>query len=354
MAQTIGIESEGMFVTDWGDSVDTLKLIGGKKLLTGKPFEGLEPDMAATSAELITTVCTTVEELRNSLTRVRALIPGGVDFLQRPRPFGNRKLQITDKPRARVMRQALLRECPREDGLTGIDFVAPWCSVQFQLGVRKLDDRAVRMQDFFNDIGPYAHHQVRQRYGIEYAAEHMKCWTEEHWCDPRRVPASRWFNGLDDFLSFVGKIPKLIYTDEKGEWQIGDGRPSRFGDTESEGVLWWGARLRTHTHGGETRRTVEWRTFPAMPDECALETADEVLRLTNGFNAYVDEHPEVLFPLKRVQYDHHDQQRCVRVHAADWTPVRRMYDHLAKSSWLVPRDREFNDAGVWWNKLYES
>lgn len=284
MALTIGCELEGFALGPDHDLLDTLAALGGEAITTGRPFEMITPDMGRSSIEFVTTVCGSGAEIRTSFVRLLGLLPTQV----RPAfvPTMGDPTRVAKKSRAKAMMRALALDHP--GGARGVCKVAPWASTQYHLGIgdRLMTDAGIFFLDFLNNIAPYARQVVIDRYGVRGDEGHFMCW--QGWGRPGRTPAPRSFQTPLALRLFVSSIPKLV-TESHGEWVPDNQTPSRIGDSESEGTLWWAARPRTF--GSES--TIEWRLFPSLEPEQAADLADDVLILARRFWSIIDQSPDV-------------------------------------------------------------
>jgi len=318
MEITIGCELEGGLVDSRGRPVDTLAVLAGGMKSPDIPFEEITSDMGKASVELISAVSRSGSEVLASFERSLGRIPLGHYALFETCPFGT-EVELVDKSRCRAMMDALAREHP--EGRRGVPAVAPWCSTQFHLGFGNAFGPAqVLLLNVLNNIAPYARMRVIERFKVKGAQRHLSIW--QGWCDARRVPAPRWFKDLDELHAVVRGIPKLL-TLRNGEWVHADEEPSRLGDSESEGTLWWLARPRL------VYNTVEWRPFPSLMPEDAALLADRVLALARDFSAYVRENE--------------------RATAYTMREIRSLFRHLAHHE-LMPSEPLCETE--WW-KLYE-
>jgi hypothetical protein len=343
--QLIGAELEGFFVDGQGNQVNTIARLGSSSLSTGKEFEVLTCDMAESSFEMVTTPCGSTFEVRESLGRIRGLMPKDLTTVFKTRPFPG-KVRVVQKPRAKAMKIALSRE--HERGNLGIETVAPHCATHYHIGVPSVWDLgAVLLLNVLNHFAPGSRQCVIARFGIEGAEGHLNCW--QGWCNPDRVPGPRWFWGTRHLEKFVGKIPKLV-KQVGTEWHPCKNEPSRLGDPESEGTLWWLARPRGQYN------TIEWRPFPSMEEEMACELVDAIFTLVEAFWKYADENPIVYWSLLREPHQYIEGATAFSrdEFTIDWSSIQRMHEHLAKKSWLVPVDCSFEDSGVSWWKAYRS
>ena len=329
----IGMELEGfLFDKRTGKPVNTLALLGGADVTTGMPFEKITTDMAESSVELVTTPCRNGRGILESLNTLIGHLPKSVDLVLKPRPIQG-LVKITDKKRARVMREALLKEQPEgalPPGLCGIDIVAPWCATHVHIKVPDvLSDEAVLLLNILNESAPYARQKVITMFGIRGTEGHSMIWQK--WCDQRRLPASRWFKGAKELTEFVGGIPLLVVDkDGTGDWQLGNGELSKLGDAGAEGTLWWMARPRA-VYG-----TLEWRPFPPVEKLQAVVLADEVLNLVSEYWSYIGRYPHAVSEWMRREND--------------YSPIKELFAELSKRSALVPpKMLSFSDE--WW-QLY--
>ena len=317
MQVTIGCELEGGLLTRGGLPVDTLAVLDGGKKSHIHRHEAVTSDLHLSSVELISTICRNSDEIRTSLGRCEAMIPEGYRPIFKTRPFGPRAT-IADKPRYTAIAQALLREHPKGDQC--IHTVAPWCSTQFHFGVPNVFSReAVLLANFLNNITPHARLAVIKRYGVTDTEGHLAIWRG--WSAEHRAPSPRWFASPGEMERFVAGIPKVV-TQKDGIWMPAEG-PSRIGDLESEGTIWWLARPRG------VYKTVEWRPFPSLTPEQVVDLAADVHALVCSFWDYVEAHPSATWETRE--------------------QAERLYRHLIGSD-LVPGHPLSNSE--WW-QLYE-
>lgn len=287
MAQvTIGCELECGAVDTYGNPVDVLACLdGGAK--TGNPFEEVTGDMSRYSLEFVSGVCANGPGISASFNRLLPLVPRGITPVFTPRPFGS-PVPLAKKARVKAVSDALARE--HENGANGVGNVAPWNATQYHLGAHKrslLTPAGMAFRDFLENCGPYARLQVIQRFGIEGWETHQQCWYGFSRAD--RVPAPRRFNTPGELEAFISTIPKLV-TKKDGEWVMApEGAMSKVGDSESDGTLWWSARIRVWPDGS---MTVEWRVFESMLPEYAAKLGDDVACLASDYWDYVADHPE--------------------------------------------------------------
>lgn len=284
MQLTIGCELEGFALGPEHELLDTLVALGGETITTGNPFEMITPDMGRSSIEFVTGVCSSSAEIRASFERLWARLPANI----RPAFVSTmgEPVRVSKKSRAKAMIRALSHDY--SGGARGVCKVAPWASTQYHIGLgeRLMTDEGIFFLDLLNNIAPYAREAVINRYGVRGDDEHFMCW--QGWGRPERVPAPRWFQTPQVLQLFVRDIPKLV-TKRNGEWVVDNTSPSRIGDPESEGTLWWAARPRTF--GIES--TVEWRLFPSLEPEQAADLAADVLSLAGKFWSVIDQNPGV-------------------------------------------------------------
>lgn len=319
MLITIGGELEGTAFTASGESADVLAELGGG-IVTGVPFEMVTGDMAASSIELVTGVCTNGKGILHSFRKLEKLVPVhlSLEFV----PTCGPKVKITKKSRAKAVMLALENE--QKGGARGVPTVAAWSSFQTQLGIgdRMMTDEGVFFLDYLNNIAPYARLKSIAVYKVLGDDEHFMCW--QGWCKRERVPGPRHFYRPESLNRFVGSIPKLV-TKKDGSWVPARGVPSRLGDPESEGTLWWAARPRCF----DGIWTVEWRMFPSLKPDDAAALSEDVCKLADSFWRLIEDNP-----------------------SADWTQKRwraRMYEALSMRSYLAPPFVLSDDE--WW-KLY--
>lgn len=287
MAQiTIGCELECGLVSYHGVPVDVLASIKGG-LKTGTPFEELTGDMGLHSLEFVSAVCADGRGILSSFNALMPLIPRGMTPVFCPRPFGS-PVRLAKKARVRAVSDALARE--HTNGASGVGKVAPWNATQYQIGAKGRSlrtDAGMAFRDFLENCGPYARIQVIERFDIEGWETHQQCWYG--FSRPDRVPAPRRFSTCRELEAFIAGIPKLV-TKQDGEWVVApEGARSTLGDPESDGTLWWSARVRVWPDGSET---VEWRVFESMMPDMAAQLADDVACLACDYWDYVGDHPE--------------------------------------------------------------
>lgn len=317
MVQTIAAELEGTAVDEAGRPVDMLARMGGAPRTTGHRFEELTTDMAAASFEMVTTICTTGEELAESLGRLRALFPPGVKRLYEPRPFPG-KVTLVNKSRMHAMKQAL--EHAKKGGAIGVSNVAQWNALQFHLGVDDVrSPEAVFLLNYFNNVAPYMRLKVIESYGVAGAGGHLMCW--QGWAPPGYAPEYRWFKDFKHLESYIATIPKLL-TLRDGHWTVAEpGTMSQFGDPESEGTLWWLARLRAKFG------TIELRPFPSIHPVHVPDIGIELLELMRDYRTIIARHSDALL--------------------GSLPAINRVYADMHESApWLLPRTRL--SEKLWW------
>jgi len=322
--QTIGSELEAGFCDSQGRFVDTQAVLGERKE-TGRPFECVTSDMARSSIEFVTGICTSGAEVTDTLTKLIKLVPDGYRPVFETRPFGDGPVELARKSRAEAMIQALMREHP--EGARGVKTVAPRYSTQFHIGMPDvLTDSCVRFLDLLNNISPYARLQIVKRYHSVGTEGHLKIW--HGWADESRLPAPRSFGTTQELHLFLASVPKLLVRINQ-KWRLAPpGTYSSLEDQESMGTIWWLARPRFY--GSATGPTIEWRPFPSMPAADAGEVAGEVLLLAKLYRDYISAHP-------------------VSSTKASSDEVRALYAALAERTYLVP-SAPLSDA-EWW-KLF--
>lgn len=315
--QTIGAELEAGFCDSQGHFVDTQAVLGERKV-TGRPFECVTNDMARSSIEFITGICSSGPEIAETLAMLVKLVPAGYRPVYETLPFGPGPVELARKSRAAAMIQALMREHP--EGGRGVKTVAPRCSTQFHIGMPDvLTDECVRFLDLLNDIGPYARLQVVQRHRAVGTEGHLKIW--HGWADEKRLPSPRRFGTAAELHRFLASVPKLLVRID-GKWRLAPpGAFSSLEDQESMGTIWWVARPRFY--GSPTGPTIEWRPFPSMPPAAVGEIAGEVLLLARAYRDYMKAHPAA--------------------------SMKALYASLAERTYLVP-PAPLSDA-EWW-KLF--
>lgn len=313
--QTIGVELEGTFVDANGRLADTLACIGGKSRTTAWLFEQLTTDMAASSFEMVTTKCVSGLEVKNSLARVQILFPTYLVPLFEPRPFSG-DVRLADKSRMRAMQQAL--EQTKPGGSVGVQRVANWNSLQFHIGTEGLNpDEKVFFMDLLNNIGPESRLRFNRRYDVKGDDGHLMCWQD--WTLPSYLPAPRKFHSFDALVKFIVTIPKLV-TLKSGEWAPAQGQFSSWGDPESEGTLWWLARMRAAFD------TIEWRPFASIDPKHVPALADDVIQLARAYRTSIRKRADALL--------------------GDVSATTGVYRDLSEACWLVPREQVSND--MWW------
>lgn len=320
MVRTIGCELEAGFVDSHGRPADTLAILNGgcAGLL---PFEQTTGDMALSSIEFVTPVCTSECEIFTSLVRRISVMPNGYRAIFETRPFGL-KVRLARKSRVGAMCRALAREHP--NGANGVSLIAPHNSTQFHIGAPDLlTERGILFLNFLNNIAPYARLKVIEQYEVKGAEGHFAIWRD--FADPRRFPAPRWFANVSALKTFVESVPKLV-TVKCGKWVEAEGEMSRLDCPESQGVMWWGARPRIFPSGN----TVEWRPFPSLIPQHAAALAGETLRLARTFDDFV-------------------RGGVPPIRGIDNVFVRSLYRELSTLSPLVPAQPLSDDE--WWRQF---
>ena len=316
MEPTIGAELEGYLVDSAGELGDTLALLGKDGWKSpDHPHEALGCDVAFCSVEAASTICRKSGWIETSLNRALSNIPQGFTAVFAPRTPYPGQIRIADKPRYKVMADALIKEHPR--GYNGMLQIAPWNVLHYHIGLPDvLSVEAVLLLNVLNNIGPFARLQIVRQYGVQGEEGHLAAWTD--FTKPERLPAPRWFDSVEHLVAFIEAIPKLFVQVGEEQWEIGSGQPSRLGDPISEGVLWWATRLRL------SFGTIEVRWCPTLKPRFVPELGEEILKLVWRCWEFLARH----------RYDGTEAYK------------RRLYSHLCQHSYLVPAEPLTDDE--WW------
>jgi hypothetical protein len=283
MEVTIGVELELGVADAEGSPVNVLRTLNGGIEL-GRPFHAVTGELSRYSAEFVTPICRDKAEVQEALWKCAEALPQGLRRVHKTIPF-KWPVPLAEykyKPRYPVVRRALRREHPC--GSFTLHSVAPHCSTQLQIGVGDVHSTAgVLLRNFLDNIAPYADVMVRRRYNVTDAKQHLMIWLG--WSKPERVPGYRWFRDAKEMNEFVRSIPQLVALSPEGEWVVAEGLHSEIGNPLSEGTIWWLARPRG------AYQTIEWRSFPALTIEDAVDLSGDVFAMMEEFWNYVESRP---------------------------------------------------------------
>ncbi len=317
----VGLEKEGFAYDSDGEPIDVL---GHKHLLEKTHPEGsFTSDAGLNQLELINpSPHPGCEGALAELASLTARLPKEWEVAWTARLPGYQSGQIVnwaDKPRYRVMHEALARESPNT--WAGVKQIATWSALQLNVSISPWSPGGLLVMNLLNNVGPYVGAQVREEFPDSVG--HLNAWNG--WALDKRLPChGEWWTGAKHFSRHFRQQRRLIDGFDKhgGFWWVDLKSPQSIFNLGDLGSFWKLVRPKKSRFGWY----LEIRLLPSMSEEATSRHVDELLRGIHTIMRWSEENGPSL--------EYHSENDAMRVLPEVAKASRLFPNHpLTKDEW---------------------